>query len=100
MSDKLIRTYQKFNTADITPHLLVYGAISGNCAKCDKMDIKVDMPKCPGCDTPFHYIAFRQPKQHMPKLYKLLENNPNLTIVDYDDYKKYIGASKAEDFFK
>lgn len=100
MAEKFIRVYSKLDISKITPQLLIYGDLSGACAKCHKIDIKLNDPVCPECKTEFKYIAFRNLKSHLPKLQKLSAERPSVTVIDYDDYKREVGASKAEDFFK
>ena len=100
MSDKFIRMYQKIDVKSMKPHLMVYGDLGGHCENCGQIDIKLDVVKCPQCENDFHYIAFRNIKVHIPKLYKITEDRPNIHFIDYDDYKREIGSSKAQDFFK
>ena len=100
MSEKLIRAYRKLDVGVIKPQLLVYGDLAGTCENCGTLDIKIDIPKCPKCAAEFKYIAFRNVKAHLPKMIKLAEQRPSITMVDYDDYKHQLGAKKAEDFFK
>ncbi|MCA9392651.1 MAG: hypothetical protein KC897_08130 [Candidatus Omnitrophica bacterium] len=100
MAERFIRTYTKLDLSQITPHLLIYGDLSGTCAQCQKIDVKLNDPVCPECKTEFKYIAFRNIKSHMPKLTKLLAQRPSVVIIDHDDYKREKAASQAEDFFK
>ncbi len=100
MSDNLIRVYQKQDVNAIKPHLLIYGDLGGSCASCNKIDIKLESKNCPGCQTEFKYISFRNVRVHVPKILKLLEQNPALMIIDYEDYSRNIGAMKAHDFLK
>ncbi|MCA9408970.1 MAG: hypothetical protein H6755_00740 [Candidatus Omnitrophica bacterium] len=99
MSEHFIRFYKKLNLSEITSQLLIYGDLSGHCAHCQAMDIGLDKEKCPQCGCVFHFIAFRNPKSHFPKMHKLIETR-NLKIIDYDDYKHATAASKAQDFLK
>ena len=100
MNTKWIRVYKKFDPKAIKANLLVYGDLSGACENCSHIDIKLDAPICPACRTGFRYIAFRNIKTHFSKIEHLIEANPSAVIIDYDDYKRTIGASKAEDFLK
>lgn len=98
MNDHLIRTYKYLDLKIIKDHLLVYGALSGTCEKCQETDVKVDSMTCPACKTDFKYIAFREVKSHMPKIHKLKLERNNVEIIDYDDYKHHVASSKARDF--
>ena len=100
MSEKFIRVYKKMDLNEIKKHLLIYGDLSAQCANCQAMDLKLDMAACPKCETEFKYIAFRNVRNHLPKLQKIAEERPEVALVDYDDYKRLIGAMKAHDFLK
>jgi len=100
MSDKFIRVYKKLDFTYIKSRLLIYGALSGNCAACKAMDIKLDARSCPQCKTEFSYIAFMNVKDHLPKMLRLNDERPDLVFVDYEDFKKIEGAIKAENFLK
>lgn len=100
MFEKLLRIYRPFDLNKVKEHLLVYGDLSGQCAHCQNMDVKLDVVSCPNCRTDFRYIAFRNVHHHMPKILNINANRPDLTIIDYEDYSRTLGAKKAEDFFK
>ena len=99
MSKKYIRIFQQHDVKEMKPHMIVYGDLGGFCGNCDSIKVKLEHAKCPECETDFRYIAFRNPKVHMPKLYKLAQDRPQMTFVDFEDYTRVLGASKAEDFF-
>ena len=100
MEDKFIRVYKKMNVSEIKKDLLVYGDISGNCGNCQAINIKLDAVECPECKTKYNYISFRNIRSHLPKLARIAEERPYLTFIDYEDYHKNMGKSKAEDLFK
>ena len=100
MSKKFIRIYKDVDINEIKRHLMIYGDLSGNCANCQTLDLKIDTLKCPKCQSEFKYLAFRNVRNHMPKMTKLTETRPDLTFVDYDDFKRLKSALKAEEFFK
>jgi hypothetical protein len=100
MSERFLRVYKKVDFANVKSHLLIYGALSGSCASCKAMDIKLDVRQCPQCSSEFKFIAFQNVKDHMPKMLRLSSERPDLTFVDYDDFKKVEGALKAENFLK
>jgi len=79
---------------------MIYGDLSGSCSKCQAIDLKMDVTVCPKCETEFKYVSFRNVKVHLPKMFKLMEERPHLGIIDYDDYKRNVGALKAEEFLK
>ena len=98
--EKLVRVYQHLDVAKIKPHLLIYGDLGGACAHCNHMDVKLESPRCPSCQNDFKYVAFRNIKVHIPKVFKLLEQNPQVKIIDFDDYKQAEGFNKAKEFLK
>ena len=98
--EKFIRIYKEIDINDIKEHLLVYGDLSASCSHCQAVDIKLDAAQCPECKTDFKYIAFRNVRNHIPKLKKLNKEKPHLIFVDYDDFKRSLGAFKAEEFLR
>ncbi len=100
MSQRFIRIYKNLDITEIKQHLLVYGDLSANCANCQALDIKLNVNLCPSCKTEFKYIAFRNIRNHLPKLQKLNVERPSLTFVDYDDFSRILGAMKAEEFLR
>ena len=100
MSEQFIRVYKCMDVAEIKQNLLVYGDISGSCSNCKAISIKLDAVECPDCKAKFNYIAFRNIKSHLPKLPRVLGERPYLAIIDFEDYSRNLGKSKAEDLFK
>ena len=100
MPEKFLRIYKRLDFHNVKNHLLLYGALSGSCAGCKAMDIKLDSPKCPHCHSDFKYIAFQNVKDHMPKILRISHERPEIVFVDYDDYKRTEGAVRAEELLK
>ena len=100
MNTKFIRVYKPLDVGQIKEHLLIYGDLSGQCANCDHLDVKLDMVACPNCRTAFRYVSFRHVQHHLTKMATIHETRQDLTIIDYDDYARTLGAQKAKDFFK
>ncbi len=100
MNEKFLRVYKKMDVHEIRKHLLIYGDLSAQCAECQTMDIKLDTTACPKCGTLFKFIAFRNVRQHLPKLQKIHETRPEVQFVDFDDYTRIMGELKARDFLK
>ena len=100
MNQKFLRIYKKLDVLDIKQSSLIYGDLSANCANCQAIDIKLDAHQCPECGAGFKYIAFRNIKNHLPKLQKLNAERPDLLFVDYEDFAKNLGVIKAQEFFK
>ncbi len=100
MSERFLRIYKKFHIDEVKFHLLTYGALSGTCANCKKMDLKLDVLKCPECGAEFKYIAFQNIRDHLPKMLKLSHERPDVVFVDYDDFKRLEGEEKAKNILK
>jgi hypothetical protein len=100
MSERFLRIYKKFYIDEVRTHLLTYGALSGTCANCKHMDLKIEAIKCPECQTEFKYIAFQNVRDHMPKMLRVAQERPNMLFVDYDDFKRIEGEEKAKDIFR
>lgn len=100
MNFKTLRVYRSFDVNDLKNHLLICGDLNAQCSKCQEMGLKWDDSICSSCRTPFYFIAFRNVKDNMPKILKILETDPQRMIVDFEDYKRVTGQSKAEEFFK
>jgi len=96
LSERFIRIYKKFYLDEVKTHLMTYGALSGTCANCKHMDLKVDTLVCPECKTEFKYIAFQNIREHMPKMLKVSHECPQIVFVDYDDFKHIEGEEKAK----
>ena len=99
-SEKFLRVYKKFDFHAIKSQILIYGAISGSCGNCKAIDLKLDKLQCPNCLTHFHYPSFLNVNDHMLKLLRLNDERPDITFIDYEDFKKVEGALKAEEFLK
>ena len=100
MSERFFRIYKKFYLDEIKTHLLTYGALSGTCAHCKEMDLKLDALSCPECKNDFKFIAFQNVRDHLPKMLKIAAERPNIIFIDYDDFKKVEGEEKAKDILR
>ncbi len=100
MNEKFMRVYKKLDINDVRNHLMIYGDLSASCAKCKTLDIKFDTALCPSCQTEFKYLAFRSIKNHILKVQRMIEERPQIILVDYEDYSRLIGVLKAEEFLK
>ena len=96
---KFIRVYKKFDFNDVREHTMIYGYVSASCSNCNALDIKFTLPICPECRTDFKYIAFRNVKDHLPKMEKLYQENPKVILIDFDDYKRALAEVKAKEFW-
>ena len=100
MAERFLRVYRKADVHLIKSQLLIYGDLGGQCAHCNAMDVKLDQLHCPQCKSEFKYISFRDVKTQMPKMNKLWAERPSLVIVDFEHYKRNIGALKAEELLR
>ena len=100
MSERFIRIYKKYYFDEIKCHLLTYGALSGTCANCKHMDLKLDAVQCPQCHAEFKFIAFQSVRDHLPKMLKISHERPQVVFVDYDDFKRTEAQEKAKDILR
>jgi hypothetical protein len=95
MAKQMIRIYEDLEFNDVKEHLLEYGALSGICAKCKHMNVKLNDHNCPNCGTEFKYVAFQSIREHFPKLIKLHAERPGMKFVDHQDFKRIEAETKA-----
>lgn len=96
-SERFLRIYKKFYFDEVKSHTLLYGVLSGSCSNCKDIDIRLDAAACPNCKNAFKYIAFMNPKDHLPKMLKIASERPDIIFIDYDDFKRIEGEMKAKD---
>lgn len=94
-SRQFIRVYEHLVFEEIKEHALEYGALSGVCAKCKTMNIRLEDPACPSCKTAFNYIAFQNIREHLPKMLRLQDIRRGVRFIDYQDFKRIEGELKA-----
>ncbi len=87
-----LRMWQKFNTDDIKNSLFVVGELSGECFSCHKIGIPLGEKRCPACNNEFKFIAFRR-KVNFSIIERFKDKYPQGIFIDFDDFKKAIGAS-------
>jgi predicted amidophosphoribosyltransferase len=95
MSKQMMRVYQNFEFDQVKEHLLEYGVLSGICAKCKHMNIKLEDHTCPACGTEFKYVAFQNIREHLPKMVKLHAQRPSMQFIDHQDFKRIEAETKA-----
>lgn len=100
-----IRVWQPCDIEGITKHLLIVGDITADCASCRELGIPYAQAKtCSKCGTEFRFITARNAgglhKDRGGTVKRIKERRPDLTFVDYDDYKEITGKQQARDFFK
>lgn len=92
---EFIRVWKKVNIEEISEHLLIVGALSGDCSKCRELGINYSLSKtCPKCGTDFRYIASRN-----REIKKIKEKRPDLIFIDFEDYKNMTGLKRAKNLF-
>jgi len=98
-----MRIWQRVDIEQIQKHLMIVGDVSGDCASCREVGLKyVEVKTCPQCGVEFKFMSARTAgslKSSGAHVRRLKERRPDLTFVDYEDYKNITGAKKARDFF-
>ena len=100
MSRRLIRIYKDLDIQEIKECLLIVGDLSAQCSKCNHLGIKLEANQCPQCSAAFQYISFRNIKDHLPKIQRLIHERPGIVLIDFDDFKRLSGALRAEEFLR
>ena len=100
-----IRVWQPCDIEGIKQHLLVVGELTADCAACRELGIHYQQTKdCPKCGTHFMFITARgagvASLDRGGTVKRIKERRPDLTFIDYDDYKQITGKQSARDFFK
>lgn len=100
----LIRVWQSCDVDEITKHLLIVGDVTADCAACRELGIDYAKAReCPQCKTLFRFIAARGTSLVGNKggaAKRIKDRRPDLTFIDYDDYKEITGKQQARNFFK
>ena len=100
-----IRVWQACDVKEITKHLLVVGDVTADCANCRELGIEYAQAKsCPKCSTVFRFIASRNTGAldhgRGGTVKRIKDRRPDLTFIDYEDYKGITGKQQAREFFK
>ena len=100
-----IRIWQSCDIQGITKHLLIVGDITADCANCRELGIPyAGTRNCHKCGTDFKFITSRNAgkldRGRGATVKRIKDRCPDLTFIDYDDYKEITGKQQARDFFK
>jgi predicted RNA-binding Zn-ribbon protein involved in translation (DUF1610 family) len=100
-----IRIWQSCVIEEITKHLLIVGDVTADCQNCRELGINyAETRDCPKCGTTFRFIASRNTgKMDVARggtVKRIKDRRPDLTFIDYEDYKEITGKQNARDFFK
>ncbi len=100
-----IRIWQSCVIEEITKHLLIVGDVTADCQNCRELGINYAQTRdCPKCGTTFRFIASRKTgKLDVARggtVKRIKDRRPDLTFIDYEDYKEITGKQSARDFFK
>ncbi len=100
-----IRIWQACDITNIAKHLLIVGDVTADCVNCRELGIDYAKTKiCPKCSTEFHFIASRHTGAmdggRGATVKRIKDRRPDLTFIDYEDYKQITGKQQARDFFK
>lgn len=100
-----IRIWQKCDIAEITKCLLIVGDVTADCQNCRELGIDyANARQCPKCATTFRFIASRNTGKldggRGATVKRIKDRRPDLTFIDYEDYKEITGKTQAREFFK
>ncbi len=99
-----IRIWQACDVNEITKCLLIVGDVTADCSGCRELGIDyTHAQNCPQCGVKFRFITSRNTgrldKNRGGTVKRIKERRPDLTFVDYEDYKEITGKQQARDFF-
>lgn len=99
----LVRVWTDLDPNEISKRIIIVDDLHGFCPSCKATGIKYDsITKCPECGIEFKYVTTRE-KVNSEKGRKIIEKiikyAPNLTILDYNDYKYVTDKNKAANLF-
>ena len=95
-----LRVWQACDVAEISKHMMILGDLTADCVSCRELGIDYTQVKiCPGCGTDFKFIALRNAGWIGGAVKRVKERRPDLTIIDYGDYKEVTGKQQARDLF-
>jgi uncharacterized Zn finger protein (UPF0148 family) len=96
----LIRIWKEVDIKEIEDHLIIVDDLHGFCPSCKKTGIKYgEMKQCPSCSREFKYAATREVGSSMQVINKIRKHHPELTVIDYNDYKHLSDKKKAGSLF-
>ena len=100
-----LRVWQACDVREVGRHLIIVGDVTADCAACRELGIDYSAAKnCPKCGTIFRFIASRLTgrldRNRGSNVKRIKDRRPDLTFIDYEDYKEITGKQSARDFFK
>lgn len=100
-----LRIWQACDIEEITKHLLVVGDVTADCQACRELGIDYQNARqCPKCGVTFRFIASRNTGKmdtgRGATVKRIKDRRPDLTFIDYEDYREITGKQSARDFFK
>lgn len=100
-----LRIWQACDVPEITKHMMIVGDLTADCQACRHLGIDyVTAKTCPGCNVTFRFIASRNTgpldRDRGATVKRIKERRPDLTFIDYEDYKNATGKQNAREFFK
>lgn len=100
MAAVYLRVWQACDAVEIGKYLIIVGDVTADCAACRELGIAYQtVRECPGCKTVFRFISLRS-HADMGQIRRVKERRPDLTFIDYGDYKHATGKQSARDLFK
>ena len=100
-----IRIWQACDVQEIGKCLLIVGDVTADCAACRELGIDYASAKnCPKCGVTFRFITSRLAgpldRNRGATVKRIKDRRPDLTFIDYQDYKEITGKQQAREFFK
>ena len=95
-----IRIWSEVDISAIDGHLVIVDDLHGFCNACRKTGLRYgSLKRCPECGTTFTHATTRDASHVAHIINKLKKNDPELVIIDYNDYKHLSDKKKAGSLF-
>lgn len=95
-----MRCWKQFSVDEIKKSLIIIGDLTADCYACKEVGLRYDsIQTCPNCGVTFRFVSSRQAAGNAPTRYRdvqrITSRRPDLTFIDFDDFKKLTGKSQA-----
>jgi hypothetical protein len=98
-----VRVWTLIDTNQVEDQLILIEDLYGSCNKCKKLGLNYLKDKtCPSCKTTFKYAAtkIKDPSEVIKILNRIQTTNPDLQLIERDDYAKAQARDALKDLFK
>jgi len=104
MSKEFIRVWRQEDSREIFSHTLIVGESFSDCANCKEIGLDLEKHKaCPQCGTRFKFVTSRYAAggsgERFRWIGRIMQKQPGLVFIDYEDFKRHLDRRNAGDIF-